>query len=82
MRRVVVTPVIRFDTFAWSYINTFLILTGEGWPGMFYMAFRASYMAVPYFVVWIVLGQYILLNLVVVSGGRRVGLWEFLFPKV
>jgi len=59
-------PYMRFDNIQWSFVNTFMILTGENWPTMFYAAFkRTDASAVIYFVMWIILGQYILLNLVV-----------------
>jgi hypothetical protein len=50
-------------------VYTFLVLTGENWPNLYYECMRVSAVAPIFFVTWIVLGQYILLNLVMVRGG-------------
>lgn len=59
---------VRFDSFYWSFLNTFMILSGENWDTMYYLTSTVAWVSSPlFFLTWILLGQYILLNLVMVG---------------
>lgn len=53
-----------FDTMLWSTITVFQILTGEDWNMVMYDGMRStSSLAAVYFIMMVVLGNYIILNL-------------------
>lgn len=57
-------PRNNFDDVHHSFIAVFQILAGENWPAIMYDGVRSSgWIGVPYFIAWVVLGQFILLNL-------------------
>ena len=58
-------PIFSFDGIIKSAITVFIILTNDGWSGIFYSYYRAvgSIVATVYFVTFIIIGQRILLNL-------------------
>lgn len=58
-----------FDTFHWSFITNFQILTLENWQNILYtaMSSTAGYASCLYFLSWIFLGNYIILNLFLAS---------------
>ena len=57
-------PRNNFDNFHISFVTVFQILAGENWPAIMYDCVRArGIVAVLYFIIWVVLGQFILLNL-------------------
>jgi len=58
-------PQQNFATLHNSFLLVFTLLVGEGMDGIIYQTISAtSGVAIIYFVIWLVLGQYILLNLV------------------
>ena len=60
------SPRINFDTFWWSLVGIFIVLTGENWNELMYQAVdyeKSGFGPVCYFVSLFVLGNYILLNL-------------------
>jgi len=57
-------PRANFETFYWSMITVFQILTGENWNEVMYYAINSTgWLASFYFVTLITVGNYILLNL-------------------
>mmetsp|Transcript_3541 Transcript_3541/g.12709 ORF Transcript_3541/g.12709 Transcript_3541/m.12709 type:complete len:1714 (-) Transcript_3541:989-6130(-) len=57
-------PRHNFDTFFWSIITIFQILTGENWNEVMYDGMRStSSLAALYFLLLVVVGNYIILNL-------------------
>ena len=57
-------PRNNFDNVHHSFITVFQILAGENWPAVMYDGVRATgWFGVIYFLLWVVLGQFILLNL-------------------
>jgi hypothetical protein len=47
-----------------AFITVFQILAGENWPAVMYDGVRATgWLGILYFIAWVVLGQFILLNL-------------------
>merc|ERR1719197_2469728 len=58
-------PRHNFDSFGWSFVTVFQVLTGENWNEVLYNAIRGTgwTMAVIYFVVLNVLGNYVIFNL-------------------
>jgi hypothetical protein len=51
-------PYVRFDTFGWSALNTFLVLTGENWPQLYHACAKVSNWASFWFVTWLVIGEH------------------------
>eukprot|EP00638_Chattonella_subsalsa_P004604 CAMPEP_0117770574 /NCGR_PEP_ID=MMETSP0947-20121206/23904_1 /TAXON_ID=44440 /ORGANISM="Chattonella subsalsa, Strain CCMP2191" /LENGTH=1695 /DNA_ID=CAMNT_0005595677 /DNA_START=234 /DNA_END=5321 /DNA_ORIENTATION=- len=66
---------IRFDSFSWSFIQIFLIIVGDGWSDQMYQFIETAdytHWASVFFLVLVIIGQYIILNLVlaiVLDGG-------------
>jgi len=57
-------PRNHFDNFHIAFVTVFQILAGENWPAIMYDCVRAQgIVAVLYFIIWVVMGQFILLNL-------------------
>lgn len=57
-------PRNNFDNVHHAFITVFQILAGENWPAVMYDGVRATgWLGVLYFIAWVVLGQFILLNL-------------------
>lgn len=58
-------PRNNFDSFHWSIVSVFQVLQGENWPVMLYTSINSVgwASAVPFFVAWVVIGQYVVLNL-------------------
>eukprot|EP00927_Polykrikos_kofoidii_P025416 TRINITY_DN22831_c0_g1_i1.p1 TRINITY_DN22831_c0_g1~~TRINITY_DN22831_c0_g1_i1.p1 ORF type:complete len:2622 (-),score=470.03 TRINITY_DN22831_c0_g1_i1:58-7023(-) len=58
------TPRAHFDTFLWSCITIFQILTGENWNTVMYDGMRAAgWVSLSFFVLVIIFGQFVILNL-------------------
>lgn len=58
-------PRSTFDNFHWAFVTVFQILSLENWPVVMYDAMRSSVGegSAVYFIIWIFLGNFILLNL-------------------
>jgi hypothetical protein len=58
-------PRNNFDSFHWALVSVFQVLQGENWPAMLYSSIHSVgwATAVPFFVAWVVIGQYVVLNL-------------------
>ena len=65
--------------FHWAFITVFQVLAGENWPTIMFDSVRATnILSSIYFVSWVVLGQFILLNLflaVLMSNFDQLGAW-------
>eukprot|EP00440_Ansanella_granifera_P074218 gb/GFBE01080540.1/.p1 GENE.gb/GFBE01080540.1/~~gb/GFBE01080540.1/.p1 ORF type:complete len:2396 (+),score=576.99 gb/GFBE01080540.1/:1-7188(+) len=60
----VCVPRAHFDTFLWSFVTIFQILTGENWNTVMYDAMRATHWtALWYFLFVVVFGNFVILNL-------------------
>ena len=58
-------PRHNFDTFWWSVVNVFQVMTGENWNEVMYDGVRATHwLARVYFVVLVLAGNYVILTLV------------------
>ena len=56
-------PRNNFDTLHWSFISVFQILSGEAWNEIMYIGVAAGgWGTVVFFISWVIIGQYILLN--------------------
>ncbi|CAM9717325.1 unnamed protein product, partial [Phaeothamnion confervicola] len=56
---------VRFDTFFWSFIQVFTVITGNNWVDLMYTSMSfTSPVASLFFIVLIVIGQWMMLNLV------------------
>ncbi|OQV23966.1 Voltage-dependent T-type calcium channel subunit alpha-1G [Hypsibius exemplaris] len=59
-------PRTHFDSFLWSFVTTFQILTQEDWNYVLYLAMRyTSHWAAIYFIALMTFGNYVLFNLLV-----------------
>lgn len=59
-------PWLNFDTFNWSFLTSFVIMTNENWNGILYDCLRADvspFITIPYMISWIFIGNFMLLNL-------------------
>ena len=58
-------PRNNFDSFHWATVSVFQVLAGENWPALLFAGIRSVgwATAVPYYVSWVVIGQYVVLNL-------------------
>jgi hypothetical protein len=57
-------PRQNFDSLTWAFISVFQMLTEEGWDAIMYNGMRAtSWYSCIYFVSWMILGVYVLLNM-------------------
>lgn len=58
-------PRSNFDGFHWSFITTFQVLSMENWQTILYDSMRSSvgYSSCFFFISWIILGNYVFLNL-------------------
>jgi hypothetical protein len=56
---------INFTTFSASLLVMFKMLTGENWNFIMHDCMAHTWLAVPFFVLFVVLGQFVLLNLVI-----------------
>lgn len=54
-----------FDSFHWSFVSTFQVLSVENWQSILYLAMSsdAGYASCIFFISWIILGNYIIMNL-------------------
>jgi voltage-dependent calcium channel L type alpha-1C/voltage-dependent calcium channel L type alpha-1D len=54
-----------YDTFYWAFISTFQVLAGENWPQVLYSAVAGTNwgVAISYYVLWVIVGQFCVLNL-------------------
>jgi len=54
-----------FDSFHWAFVTVFQVLSMENWPDLLYNAMRseAGKSSCIFFIVWIFLGNFVLLNL-------------------
>ncbi|CAE7641017.1 unnamed protein product [Symbiodinium pilosum] len=60
----VCVPRAHFDTFLWSFITIFQILTGENWNTVMYDGMRATgWMALWFFLLVVIFGNFVILNL-------------------
>ena len=60
----VCVPRAHFDTFLWSFITIFQILTGENWNTVMYDGMRATgWMAIWFFLLVVIFGNFVILNL-------------------
>lgn len=59
------TSLINFTTFPHSLLVMFKMLTGENWNFIMHDCMVVTWLAVPFFVTFVVLGQFVLLNLVI-----------------
>ena len=61
-----ITPRANFNSFHWAFITVFQILTFEDWQEVLYDAMRsnAGKASAIYFIIWVFLGNMILLNLI------------------
>ena len=58
------TPRANFDSFHWAFVTVFQILSMENWQEVLFSAMRSTNPAcILYFITWIFLGNFILLNL-------------------
>lgn len=58
-------PRSNFDSFHWSFVTTFQVLSIENWQSILYNAMRSSagYSSCLFLISWIFLGNYVMLNL-------------------
>ena len=57
-------PRAHFDTFAWSLVTVFQVITGENWNTVMYDVMHAnSFASAAYFIGLIITGAYIMMNL-------------------
>lgn len=57
-------PRNNFDSLLWSFVTVFQILAGEAWNEVMYSVIGVtSPVYILYFISWVVIGQFILLNL-------------------
>lgn len=67
-------PRNNFDTLHWSFISVFQILSGEAWNEIMYIGVAAGgWGTVVFFISWVIIGQYILLNVRSVMRRSPVG---------
>mmetsp|Transcript_27141 Transcript_27141/g.12661 ORF Transcript_27141/g.12661 Transcript_27141/m.12661 type:complete len:93 (-) Transcript_27141:127-405(-) len=59
------SPRTNFDTFLMAFTSIFIVLTGEEWNFIMYDGIRARdfFVALPYFVSLVLIGNFIMLNL-------------------
>lgn len=58
-----VLPRNNFDTLHWAFISVFQILSGEAWNEIMYIGVNAGgWGTALFFISWVIIGQYILLN--------------------
>ena len=59
------SPNSSFDTFLSAFVSVFIVLANDGWTNIYYDHYRAvsGSMATSYFVILLIVGQFILLNL-------------------
>jgi len=74
-------PRNNYDSFHWAFICVFQVLAGENWPALMFDGVNGTDWgtAVIFYITWVVLGQFILLNLflaVVMSNFDELGLEE------
>lgn len=57
-------PRANFDSLHWSFVTVFQVLSGEGWNEVMYLGVAGGGVgAIFFFLSWVVIGQFILLNL-------------------
>lgn len=57
-------PRSNFDSLHWSFVTVFQVLAGDGWNDVMYTtAQRAGTPSIAYFISWVIIGQFLLLNL-------------------
>ena len=58
-------PKANFDSFNWSFVTVFQLLTMENWPDVLYSAVRSEmgYFGLVFFFLWIFLGNFLILNM-------------------
>ena len=59
------TPRLNYDTFPQAMLTLFVTSTGEGWTDMMYHGVRVTPVAIPYYITFFVLVNYVILNLVI-----------------
>jgi len=58
-------PRLNYDTFPQAMLTLFVTSTGEGWTDMMYHGVRVTPVAIPYYITFFVLVNYVILNLVI-----------------
>jgi hypothetical protein len=58
-------PRNNFDSFHWAFVSIFQVLAGENWPALLYDGIAGTdwFTGSAFFVSWVIIGQFVLLNL-------------------